>query len=231
MGGKLLVLNKTPPIREILENVFFSNWYLSVLFVLSVTIALVENFGGKYKSFLYIISVVGFYILPNVWYTANCKWLMPFFLLAIVLSQLDWYIVKWQMAVVSAYVFAVCWYQFFQNPALLKVGTDIGSWVFHTDVVIRTLAGISGCILMIYLSKLLFRLDIMHKQISYLGSISLPIYVIHVQICDVNRILHIAVNNYIALLFIAIVMTAFSVGFYIMYCKSSKMRLLLFGEN
>lgn len=230
-GGNWLILNKLPSLDLFVKNILFANWFLSVLFILSVIVAVVEKFGGHYKSILYFVSTVIIYLLPNIWYTAYCKWLMPYFLLAIVLSRFDWHNTNWQLTVVAAYVFGVSWHLFSDNPALLKVGTNIGSWVFHTDVITRTLAGIAGCIVTIYLCKLLFKLKATYESICYLGSISLPIYVIHVQICEVNDILHFATSNIMILMVVTIAMIAIPILTY-RFCRRSRvLMLVLFGET
>lgn len=216
-----------------LLGIFYANWFLSVLFVFSILAYIIYRYAPKYSNLSWVFTIIIFYMLPSFWYLGNCKWLLPFFVIAIQFSSYNWTDVKLSIVLPSIFVFAVC-YVMFQDDyshSLMNVKNYEYTLSYNLNIVIRSLAGVTGSIIVIYLSKLLYNWGWLNKYVEKIGVMSLPIYVVHTHICDINLITGLKFEKIYSILIVFCLLVLFSIIIYrfCSYCKFFK--LLFFGEK
>lgn len=230
MGGKL-IMHKDLDLVQSIVGIFYANWFLSVLLVFSLLASIIYIYAPKYSNLCWILSIIVFYALPSVWYLGNCKWLLPVFVIAIQLSRYRWEDMNISLFLPSIFVFIVCYVLFKGAHSLLSVSGYEYNIHYNLNIIIRSLAGISGTFLVVYLTKWLYKWRTISVLVEKLGALSLPLYVVHTQICDINQVTNFRLGNVYYITVFAVVLILISLAIY-HFCSHNKyLKLLLFGER
>ena len=152
------------------------------------------------------------------------------FIVAVQLSCFKWEDVKLSIFIPSVYVFAVCFFLFQEDHALLSVKDYSLTINYNQNIIIRTMAGISGSIIVVYIAKWMYKLHSLNKYIERLGFLSLPIYVVHTQICDINQVIDLRFYNVIYVLVVSLLLVLISLTIYNISSRSKYLKTFLFGE-
>ena len=232
-GGGKIIQHKEIDFAQSIIGIFYANWFLSVLFIFSILAAVIYRYARKCPNFCWGVLILAFYAIPSIWYIGNCKWLLPFFVIAIQFSYYDWSDVKLSLLTPSVYVFAVCYIMFVKDHSLVSVKDFECTLPYHLNIIVRTLAGTAGSVLAICMAKIVYRCGCnkLCKYIEKLGSMSLPIYVVHTQICDLNQVIDFRFGSIFIVFFIAVLLILISICFYNICSCCSHLKLFLFGEN
>ncbi len=177
--GKFLK-GKTLDIYYFSELIVTGMWFSTVLFILCMIGALINNI---YKSRIYMLWGIAYlviYILPcGVFMSNELKFLTPFFILGILARNKGWVEISYKIGIICILIFVLCscyysfsdsYYQMSGNPLTKK---------FFISTLFRTLCGILGIISSVYLSRYIFKIEFVKKYFIRIGMLSLPIYVLH----------------------------------------------------
>jgi len=229
-GGKILG-HKELEVCYFIELLLTGMWYLTLLFLLQVTGSVIERFCPKHKYLAWTIFYLMIYISSKLWMIHELKFLTPFFVLAIILRNYDWSKCSMLlgMAALFIFIFTMQFYSF--ECSMYQMTDDVFTVRYHQLAVIRFIAGLSGSVLIIWITTYLQRIRRPALLLANIGTITLPIYVLHQKFLIINHIFHVETTNIAVLVFLTIVVTTLSIALYRILRKNKYLRLLLFGEK
>jgi len=229
-GGKILG-HKELEICYFIELLLTGMWYLTLLFLLQVTGAAIERFFTKHKYLAWMIFYLIIYMSPTLWMIHELKFLTPFFVLAIILRNYDWSRCSLLLggAALFAFIFTMQFYSF--ECSMYRMTDNVFTIRYHQLAVIRFIAGLSGSILIIWLTTYLQRIRRASLILANIGMITLPIYVLHQKFLIINGIFHVETTNIAVLVFLTAAVAILSIALYRILRKNKYLRLCLFGEK
>lgn len=226
-GGKILE-NKTLEMEYFLNLLFTGMWYLTLLFLLQVVGAVIEQFASKFKYVVLLLFYVIVYMVPDFWMGHELKFLMPYFVLAIALRKYDWAKCSLWVGLLSLLIFVAVMQFYTFEYSLYRMTDDVFTIRYHLFGLIRFIAGLSGSVFVLWLTTYMQRIRLVVKSLSYIGMITLPIYVLHQKFLMVNNVFSWTTTNMIVLLLLAIMDILFSVMLYKILKNNKYLNLLLF---
>lgn len=233
MGVNKLLSNKD------IEYYYFSNilftgaWFLTALFIISTIGAFIEYSKSTQKIKIWILCYFIIYFLPPLWMVNEIKFLMPFFIMGILAKRYEITHISISAFLCMFILFIVCSYFYDFSYSLYTMKCNITEADYYLKSLIRFLAGISGITCISYLCMYVSNIPIpkCKEFFSYIGTITLPIYVLHQNFLIPNRFIQYTSNHIIIILLITIGCVFLSIIAYKIIHKSSILRLLCFGEK
>lgn len=212
--------------------VFTGMWFLTALFILSVIGLFLYRFIRDYFFMGWVVVFVILYFTPSLWMVNEVKFLLPFFVTAIFLRRYDWQQIPLWLFITSLFFYGGALYVYNWNFTLYSMSaTDVFlSWEYLYMTIVRVVGGISGIISVLYLSKYIEKSNIVSKCFSYIGGITLPIYVLHQKFLLPLNLLNYETDNLSIIFITSIVIVFFSVFAYKLM-KHKFFRWYLFGET
>ena len=130
-------------------------------------------------------------------------------------------------------LFSACFHIYDFSYSLYTMKYNITEADYYLKSLIRFIAGISGITCINFLSRYISNLPLSKckEVLSYIGTITLPIYVLHQIFLMPNRFIKYTSNHIIIILMITIGCILLSIITYKILHKSSILRLLCFGEK
>lgn len=218
-------------------NVLFSGlWYLSAIFRLILIGIVVHTLVRRCLGGGYIIgwlfAFVALYLTPyfKMGNIAALEFLCPFFALGVLTRNIPYGRMRGWVALVAAAVYLSAYHFYSFDVSLYKMAyvTTVAGHLQGT--LIRLAGGISGSVLVLYLVQWLGRFGARKLGwLATLGTLTLPIYVVHQWFFRFNAVLHIQTSNLVVFLFGTAVVALLSLGAYKLITKSRILAFFLFG--
>lgn len=225
-----IITHKEIDIGYLIYLIFTGMWFLTALFFLSVIGIFLYRFVRNYFFICWIVIFIILYFAPPIWMVNEVKFLLPFFVIAIYLRKYDWQHVPLWLLVISLFLFGSSLYVYNWNFTLYSMNkTDIFTYEYLYMTIVRIVGGVAGIICFLYLSECVGKLHFLSNIFSYIGKVTLPIYVLHQKFLLPLRILNYETNNLFIIFIISIIIVLFSVLVY-KIMKQKFFRMYLFGE-
>lgn len=211
--------------------IFTGAWFLTVLFILNVLGALIEHYFSSNRMKIWLVCYGIIYFLPSFFMSNEMKFLMPFFIIGILWK-------KYHINNFSIYhlggaliVFILCFRVYSFDSSLYAMKNNVFELDYHIKSVIRLLSGISGIVCVCCLCKYIPCLRYLSKFLLYIGTTTLPIYVLHQKFLMPNMLLKYTSNNLLIITFVSICCVFLSIMFYRLLRRFHILRLICFGEK
>jgi fucose 4-O-acetylase-like acetyltransferase len=230
IGGGKLFSSQHLDFKYFIDLILTGAWYLTLLFILQITGAVIERFYSKYKYIAWGCVYLMIYVAPQLWMMRELKYLMPFFVTAIALRKYDWSKCSYKIGVLFLLIFIATMKVYTFEHSMYRMPDSIFTTDYHSSAFIRFIAGLSGSICIIWLTSYLQNIKNITILIAKIGIITLPVYVLHQKLLIINGILHISTNNLITLICFTAIDIFLSVMIYKFLNKNKTLSLLLFGE-
>ena len=227
-AGKMMKHNMLQPL-EALNIVCIGMWFLTVLFLLSAAGALIENYLSRLRYLAWGIIWLLLYVSPIFWMRNEMLFLLPYFVGAIACSQLQWDKCPWWVGVVSFAVFAVCVHHYTFNDTMYEMMAFDNTTHYHLQSLFRFVTGLSGSVTILSLLRYANRLKHVNSWLVSIGTLTLPIYVLH-QKFFIPTLIHPVDINIFIIIAMTPVLILLSIAVYRILRKSSILALMLFGE-
>lgn len=212
---------------------FFTGlWFLTVLFVLTVIgIFLYKRFRGKVFYLGWFITWGIFYVLPDIWVLNQIEYLLPFYVLGIASHKIKWEVINIGISLVSLIVFCICFSNFSFEDSMYMMGSDVFCFPYLYGTMIRLVGGVSGILCSIaFVRFVMMRLCVNISLIPVVGTMTLPIYVLHQKFLVIDKALNYHTSNIVILIFSSLCLLYISIFMYKVLRKNRYAALLLFGE-
>lgn len=211
-------------------------WFLTVLFMLSVTGALIERFfKGKAVAAAWVVAYAVVYVTPPLPHNFLCmnelEFLLPFFCGGMVFRRFDWSKCPAWLFVLSCAVFVYLLmdvYTFDCSVYKMDGATFTADYAWKTMV--RIVSGASGIVCSVYVCVWLYKARALRRPVIYIGMLTLPIYALHQKFLTPTRLFDYKTDNILLIFAVSIVIILLSVGTY-KVLRNKYIRLLFFGER
>lgn len=231
MGGGKILRNSPIKISHAADCLFTGMWFLSVLFILSVIGSMIHRYS-KCEYAVWIAVYIAMLLYGSNWLGNELICMTPFFLFGSLLGKYnyDWNI-PWYIALLALGVFIYCYCCFEWKDTMYAMTNNIFSLVWWKSYMLRILSGMSGSVFVIYLCLWISKLKkSLYYLLSYIGVLSLPIYVLHQKFFMYNRFIDLP-DFPIWLSFLSFVLVLFlTIGSYLILKKYKILRIIMFGE-
>ena len=113
---------------------------------------------------------------------------------------------------------------------------DCFSFSYLKSTILRLAGGLSGIISVVWLVRLLYGFCVryikpLESVVVYIGTVTLPIYVLHQKFLIPLRFLPFELPLSIRLTLLPLIIVALSIVFYLLLSKVRLLRMILFGEK
>lgn len=229
--GKIIITKTTIELMPFVKIFFTGAWFLTALFLLSAIGAFIHKSFGKY----FFIGWLGFYSIvylsPSFWMVNEMKFLMPFFALAIIVKASKIEVLTIPYFIIAVITFIVCFSFYSFSSSLYEMTDNVFAISYHTNTMLRFFSGLSGSIITLYLCKKLYYNNLMIKCITYLGTITLPIYVLHQKFLMLNLAISFNTDSMLFCLLMAVIVILISIQTYKTLSHWPILSALLFGDK
>ena len=235
LGGNKWVQHKPMEWGYLCGVLFTGMWFLTVLFMLSVLGALIHRQAhGARAACLWAVAFALLHFTPPTKYFVclnELKFMLPFFVMGIYSKRFSWRGCRWWLFSLSALVFAYLLLRVYTfDFSVYSMGRDVLSLDYQVKALVRLLAGVSGIVCSAWLCKWLLRCGPLSTWLSGLGTLTLPIYVLHQKFLMPVGLLHLQSGNLLLSLVASLVVMLLSVWVYRLL-RHRYVRLLFFGES
>lgn len=228
-GGNSLVHNQLR-LRYIIELFSTGLWFLTVLFVLSVIGGTLRKLFKERIWLAWGSVLIILYFIPEWWIVNELKYLSLFFVLGCFFSKLKLKSIPVWVGICSI----VCYVLLFQNMDFSKTVYQMTNQIFSKqyfyDYFFRDTIAFLGIISSMFLCQILNRLRLISKILVYLGSITLPIYVLHQYLFMWNSFAKIQINSSVIIFCIAVLALWVTYLLYRILSINTVIDRLLFGN-
>lgn len=232
--GKLLH-HKPMDIAYFVHLCFNSLWYLSTIFELIVIGIAIRFVVGRlrhnWRGIGWFLVFLALYAFPNdLSYTNQLQFLCPFFAVGDLIRERR--TVNIWIVMAAVVVFAVAFHFFSFEESLYGMGRVTTALVHFRGTVLRLAGGVSGIVLSFAFIELLTRRG--NCRIGWLakiGTLTLPIYVLHGWVLKFHLVVPLKTNNFAVILFEAAIVILLTLGVYFALSKSKILAFFLLGER
>lgn len=208
-------------------------WFLTVLFVLSVVGAVIYKVAPDYHVLFWCVTYIAVYFVPCGIFLGNeLKFLMPFFVLGVFSSHIQWERMSPWLGAISLVIFAWCSIYYRFDDSYYEMGGSTLNLSFLSESIFRFICGLSGAFVIIWICQFLQRMSLLNSWLLRIGVVTLPIYVLHQKFLLPLRVIHfpcgILGNYFLSLILSALVIELSIIVFH--YIKSPILRQIMFGE-
>lgn len=233
IGSQKILTQKPIEVTYFVDLIFTGMWFLTALFIIECVCAFLYHFCRGYSYIAVCILYCILYVSPQFWMRNELLFLLPFFVGAMALGDVKWISCPWWLAAVALIVFVGCLQIYTFDYSMYRMDSDIYSLSYHKKNAIRLLGGGAGIILSVYLCKWLSMLNRL-RWLALIGTITLPIYVLHQKFLMPLRAIEWTVDSYyiyIVAILLSVVITLLSIVFYKLFHRIKLCRILMFGES
>lgn len=234
IGGSKIIKGKILELDYFCELMFTGLWFLTTLFVLYFIAAVLQRYiKSKYRIIAWLMIYIVLYFLPDIWVFNNLEFLCPFFVIGMKTSSLKWEKTNIWMFLGALIVFICCFQYYDFSYSLYAMGDDCLNTDYLNKTILRLMSGMSGCIISLYLIKIVSSIKVpkLISCIATLGTLTLPIYVLHQKFLTPFRFISLGQCNIAILILITIADVLISIWVYKLLRKNKYVALLLFGER
>lgn len=210
---------------------FTGMWFLTVLFLLSIAGIIIEKRFVHHRYLAWGILFVALNMLPDCWMRKELIYLLPYFVISIALCHYKWEHIPVWTGITALVVFSLIVPKFEFGHTMYHMTDQFLALEYHSVALFRFCAGISGSIMILFLCQYIIKAKSIQTSIAQLGTVTLPIYVLHKKLLMPNLFINYHTNNYIGIAIISLIVIAFSLLIYAITRKSNSLSLLLFGES
>lgn len=233
MGGNKLLNDDNIELSYISNLLFTGAWFLTALFLICIIGAFIEHYNNTQKIKIWGICYLIIYLLPPLWMVNEIKFLIPFFIIGLLTKKYEAINISIPVFLCTLILYIICFHFYDFSYSLYTMKYNITEIDYHIKNFIRVLAGISGITCIFFLCYYLSNISAQKIKIflSYIGSITLPIYVLHQKFFLLNKFIQYTSDQIITILFITLGCIFLSIIVYKVLNKFSILRLLCFGEK
>lgn len=226
-----LISHKELEMLYFINLLFTSMWFLTALFLISIIGVFIQNYYSKYKYWVWLIVYIVIFFLPSYTTFNQLKYLIPYFVLAMYFSKYDWKQCPLWLFGISLFIFILLLNIYTFDYSLYKMGgQNVLTCEYYWKSLIRFLSGMAGIICSLYVCKWIYQLKKMNYWLIYIGTLTLPIYVLHQYFLFVQKIFIYQNGNIIFSLLISIIIILLSIFSY-KILSNRYIRIFFFGEN
>ena len=232
IGNKLLN-NSNIDIPYFIDLFFSGAWFLTALFIINLIGGIIESCNYRKKIRIWIFCYFIIYSIPPLWMINEIKFLMPFFITGILIKRFEITRIPIYFFIIMLILFTLCFHFYDFSYSLYAMQYNIIEVDYHFKSLIRFLSGFSGIVCISFLCHYLSPIFIQKLKsfLTYMGTITLPIYVLHQNLLIPNRFLQYQSDSIIIILLITIICILLSIITYKVLCKFTILKLLCFGEK
>ena len=224
------VLNNSVLEFSYLAKVFFTGaWFLTLLFILNIIGACIEHFFSSICVKIWLLFYCLIYVLPTYFMVNELKFLIPFFVIGILWKRYEIMQPSNISFLLALAMFILCFHEYNFDYSLYMMQDDILNIDYHVKNVIRFLSGVSGIICICYLCKYIPQK--LSNILLHIGTITLPIYVLHQKLLLPIRILNYKSDNMFIIIGTAILCIFLTILCYKLLSTFKFLRLFCFGEK
>lgn len=228
--GKIHV-GKSVDVAYLLLLLITKLWFFPVLFILLCVGRVIYLLDSRMRPYAWGAFFLATYFSPFLFPLLNeIRFLLPFFLMGVIWKKHVRPTIPFVAASIALAVFMVCLSKFTFDDTVYCMGDDVLSASFMWSYGLRLVSGVAGCIFFVWLCQQMMRSRKLSAFLSYIGTMTLPIYVSHqLFIFMLSRVIN-TNGNYLFAILMAIVVTACSVILYRML-SHPVLRQWLYGES
>lgn len=172
-----------------------------------------------------------FILPPPYWIINELKYLIPYFILSIYFKKYDWQKCPLWLFVISLTLFVLLLNIFTFDYSLYRMTDEMLTIKYTYMSIIRFLSGISGIICSLYICKWINKIPYISNYYVYIGTLTLPIYVLHQKFLMIERIVHYKTENILMIIASSLIIIELSIITYRLLKKNKYIQLFLFGEK
>ena len=226
-----LISHKELEMLYFINLLFTGMWFLTALFLISIIGIFIQNYYSKYKYWAWSIVYIVINFLPSYATFNQLKYLIPYFVLAMYFSKCDWKQCPLWLFGISLYIFILLLNIYTFDYSLYKMGgQNVLSFEYYWKSLIRFLSGMAGIICSLYICKWIYQLKKMNYWLIYIGTLTLPIYVLHQYFLFIQKISTYQNSSIIFNLLLSIIIILLSIFSY-KILSNRYIRIFFFGEN
>lgn len=226
-----LISNKEHEMLYFINLLFTGMWFLTALFLISIIGIFIQNYYSKYKYWAWSIVYIVINFLPSYATFNQLKYLIPYFVLAMYYSKYDWKQCPLWLFGISLFIFILLLNIYTFDYSLYKMGgQNVLTFEYYWKSLIRFLSGMTGIICSLYICKWIYQLKRMNYWLIYIGTLTLPIYVLHQYFLFIQKISSYQTSNIIFSLLLSIIIILLSIFSY-KILSNRYIRIFFFGEN
>lgn len=226
-----LICHKELEILYFISLLFTGMWFLTVLFLISIIGVFIQNYYSKYKYCAWLIIYLIINFLPSYGTFNQLKYLIPYFVLAMYFSKYNWRQCPLWLFSISLLIFILLLNIYTFDYSLYQMGgQNVLTFEYYWKSFIRFFSGISGVICSLYICKWIYQLKKVNYCFMYIGTLTLPIYVLHQYFLLIQRVSSYQNSSILFNILLSIVIVLISILSYKILNKKY-IRIFLFGEN
>ena len=217
-----------------LANLLFTGmWFLTALYVLTVLGCIIYKSckGGACYYAMWLAVYMILCLLPDVWVVNNVEFLLPFYVVGIMTRKIKWNQLPLLLFPIGFCVYFLSFLHYDFDCSMYAMGSiELGvNYVLLS--IFRIICGISGIIVSIMIVKVAVRFSLLRNAMILLGTVTLPIYVLHQKTLMLNTFIFFKSYLISFHVIFAVCLTFATFLLYVILSKSKILSLLLFGEN
>lgn len=231
IGGGKILRHKPIDFLYLSDLLFTGLWFLTVLFILTVIATLLYKEISRrlfYPGWLVVWLI--FYFLPDFWVFDEIEFLLPFYVLGIACRNIKLENMNVVFPLFAVMAFCICFSMFTYDNTMYAMGNDCCTIKYLHDTLLRLVCGVSGIVFSLAIISLAMKIIVKSLILSTVGTMTLPIYVLHQKLLSVNKALNFYTGNVAYLCIIAMLTVFITVIIYNFLRKNRYVALLLFGE-
>lgn len=230
IGGAKIMKHKYLDLLYFTDLLFTGLWFLTVLFVLTVIgIVLYKKLKGLSFYVGWLVVWLFFYILPDFWVFNQIEFLLPFYVFGIIGRNVKWEKLNTGISMLALIGYCTCFSLFTFEDTMYLMGSDCFSLNYIYGTSLRLLSGIFGILCSLTFVGCLSKFSGRVYKLAVVGSMTLPIYVLHQKILIVNNVVQLQTDNYILMILFAIILVVVTIEIYKILRKNRYIALLMFG--
>lgn len=232
IGGAKIIKHKSLDLLYFTDLLFTGLWFLTVLFILTVIgMVIYKKLKGWSFYFGWLVVWLFFYVLPDVWVFNQIEFLLPFYVFGIIGRNVKWEKMNAGISVLALIGYCTCFSLFTFNDTMYLMGSECFSLNYIYRTSLRLVSGIFGILCSLAFVGCLSNFGDRVYKLAVVGSMTLPIYVLHQKFLIVNNLIHLQIDNYIPMILLALILVAITIKTYKILRKNRYIALLLFGKT
>lgn len=231
IGGAKIMKHKSLDLLYFTDLLFTGLWFLTVLFVLTVIgMVLYKKLRGRSFYFGWLVVWLFFYVLPDVWVFNQIEFLLPFYVFGIIGRNIKWEKMNACISVLALIGYCICFSLFTFDDTMYLMGSECFSLNYIYGTSLRLASGIFGILCSLAFVGCLSNFGDRVYKLAVVGSMTLPIYVLHQKFLIVNNVIRLQTDNYILMILLALILVVIASEIYKIFSKNRYIALLLFGK-
>lgn len=231
-----IVMNETIDNIYVFHTIITGAWFLTLLFIFRVIGQVLLRCTNNHLFILGSLVILLLYFIPGYWMVNESKYLAPFFLLGyycrnINIHSCDITNIKFLILFFIIFsAFSISFSLFDYEYTMYMMNDDIVSTDYLFKYCIRLVCGLTGSLVVIILCSLVSPRSGWAKYLAYLGTITLPIYVLHQFFLMPNRFLNFNTSNILVFTLLSFFIILLSYLFYRYTCNYLIFKKTLYGK-